>query len=200
MATEQAITFPTTYSISCLGSSAQLRARRKRESGEICSGAGRVEMLCMVRPLKMAVLLLSVHALPNKCVLHLHPAHRTDIPTHLPQDPAGDCAYQRGDERHASLLLTLSPPYVNSPCNWQSPLPPGSEDCHHVLLTVGLTPWSVTPDLASDVLAPPSIKLVSLPLTPGSFSVLKLSKHRDLGLQDAVPHAIKQIMSFRNFR
>ena len=105
----------------------------------------------MVRPLKMAVLLLSVHALPNKCVIHLHPTHRTDIPTHLPQDPAGDYAYQRGDERHASLLLTLSPPYVNSPCNWQSPLPPGSEDCHHVLLTVGLTPWSVTPDLASYV-------------------------------------------------
>ena len=140
MATEQAITFPTTYTISCLGSSAHLRARRK--SGEICSGAGRVEMLCMVRPLKMAVLLLSVHALPHQCVLHLHPTHRTDIPTHLPQDPAGDYAYQRGDERHASLLFTLSPPYVNSPCNWQSPLPPRSEDCHHVLLTVGLTQWS----------------------------------------------------------
>jgi hypothetical protein len=58
----------------------------------------------------------------------------------------------------------------------------------------------VTRDLASDVYAPPSIKLMSLSLTPGSFLVLKLSKHRDLGLQGAAPHAIKQIMSFRGFR
>lgn len=72
---------------------------------------------CMVRLLKMAVLLLSVHALPHQCVLHLHPTHRIDIPTHLPQDPAGDHAYQRSDERHASLLFTLSPPYVNFFCN-----------------------------------------------------------------------------------
>ena len=127
------------------------------------------------------------------------PTHRTDIPTHLLQDPAGD-AYQRGDETHASLLFTLSPPYVNSLCNWQSPLPTKSEDCHHVLLTVGLTQWSVTPDLASDMQVSPSIKRMSLSLTPGSFLVLKLSKHRDLGLQGTGPHAIKKIMSFRGFR
>ena len=104
----------------------------------------------MVRPLEMAILSLSVPPLLYQYLLHLHPTHRTDIPTHLLQDPAGD-AYQRGDETHASLLFTLSPPYVNSLCNWQSPLPTRSEDCHHVLLTVGLTQWSVTPDLASDM-------------------------------------------------
>ena len=39
----------------------------------------------MVSPLKTAVLLLSVHPLPNRCLLHLHPTHLTDLPTYLPQ-------------------------------------------------------------------------------------------------------------------
>ena len=39
----------------------------------------------MVRPLKMTVLLLSVHPLPNQCLLHLHPIHMTDLPANLPQ-------------------------------------------------------------------------------------------------------------------
>ena len=41
--------------------------------------------LCMVRPLKMAVLLLSVHLLPDECQLHLYPTHMTDLPMYLPQ-------------------------------------------------------------------------------------------------------------------
>ena len=71
----------------------------------------------MVRPLKMAVLLLSVHPLLDQCLLHLHPTHMTDLPTYLSQAPANDCssfrsehlhyAYQRGREGHAPLLASL---------------------------------------------------------------------------------------------
>ena len=35
----------------------------------------------MVRALKMAVLLLSVHPLPGQCLLHLYPTRMTDLPT-----------------------------------------------------------------------------------------------------------------------
>ena len=61
----------------------------------------------MVRPLKMAVLLLSVHPLPDQCLLHLHPKHMTDLLTYLPQAPASDCSYQRGGEGRAPLLVPL---------------------------------------------------------------------------------------------
>ena len=37
----------------------------------------------MVRPLKTAVLLLSVHSLLDQCLLHLPPTHIPDLPTHL---------------------------------------------------------------------------------------------------------------------
>ena len=40
---------------------------------------------CVVRPLSMAVLLLSVRPLPGWCLLHLQPARITDLPKHLPQ-------------------------------------------------------------------------------------------------------------------
>ena len=43
----------------------------------------------MVRPLKMAVLLLSVHPLPDQCLFHLNLTHMTDLPLFLPQAPAG---------------------------------------------------------------------------------------------------------------
>ena len=42
-------------------------------------------MLCMVRTVKMAVLLLSVHPLLDQCLLCLHPTHLTDLPAYLPQ-------------------------------------------------------------------------------------------------------------------
>ena len=35
----------------------------------------------MARPLKMAVVLLSAHLLPNQYLLHLYSTHRTDLPT-----------------------------------------------------------------------------------------------------------------------
>ena len=55
----------------------------------------------------MAVLLLSVHTLLNRCLLHLHPIHLMDLPTYLAQVPASDCSYQRGSEEHASLVVFL---------------------------------------------------------------------------------------------
>ena len=61
----------------------------------------------MVKPLKMAVLLLSVHPLPNQCLLHLYPTHMTDLPVYLPQAPASDCSHQRGAEGCAPLLVSL---------------------------------------------------------------------------------------------
>ena len=39
----------------------------------------------MVGPLKMAVLLLFVHPLPDEHPLRLNSTHRTDLPTYLPQ-------------------------------------------------------------------------------------------------------------------
>ena len=63
----------------------------------------------MVRPVKMAVLLLSVYPLLNQCLLHLYPMHVThgDLPMYLPQAPASNCSYQRGNEGHATLLVSL---------------------------------------------------------------------------------------------
>ena len=36
----------------------------------------------MVRPLKMAALLLPVHPLPDQSLPHLHPIHLTDLPSY----------------------------------------------------------------------------------------------------------------------
>ena len=44
----------------------------------------------MVRPLEVAVLLLSIHPLLNQFLPHLHPTHRTDLLTYLPQALASD--------------------------------------------------------------------------------------------------------------
>ena len=61
----------------------------------------------MVRPPKMAVLLLSVHPLLDQYLFHLHPTHISDLPMYLPQAPASDCSYQRGGEGLALLLVPL---------------------------------------------------------------------------------------------
>ena len=39
----------------------------------------------MVRPLQMAVLLLSVHPLHDQCLLCLYLTHKTDLPTTRPR-------------------------------------------------------------------------------------------------------------------
>ena len=42
-------------------------------------------VLCMVGPLKTAVLVLSEHPLPNQCLLHLHLMYRAGVSAYLPQ-------------------------------------------------------------------------------------------------------------------
>ena len=48
---------------------------------------------CIVRPLKMAVLSLSIHILFDQRLLHLHLTHKTDRPRCLPQTSVNDCSY-----------------------------------------------------------------------------------------------------------
>ena len=61
----------------------------------------------LFRPLKMTVLLLSVHPLPTQRLLLLHSTHARNPPVYLPQAPAGDCSYQRGREGCGPLLTSL---------------------------------------------------------------------------------------------
>ena len=94
---------------------------RKRVDQDCKGRAVCVGVECMVRPLKMAVLLLSVHPLPDQCLLHLYPMHMTDLPTHLPQAPASDHSYQRGGEGFAPLLVSLvtnEPTWCQFPYSW----------------------------------------------------------------------------------
>ena len=49
----------------------------------------------IVRPFKMAALLLSVHSLSNQYLLHLYPTHVTNLPTCLPQAPASESLAKR---------------------------------------------------------------------------------------------------------
>ena len=75
---------------------------------DILSHQGRIHLfLCMIRPPKMAVLLLSVHPLLDQCLLPLHPTHMPDLPAYLLQIPASDCSYQRGSEGRSPLLVSL---------------------------------------------------------------------------------------------
>ena len=74
--------------------------------------------LCMVRPLAMAILLLFVHPLLDQFLLHLHPAHRTDLPSYLPQTAASDCSSWGGEGR-VSLLVSL---VTNEPTRCDSPM------------------------------------------------------------------------------
>ena len=72
----------------------------------------------MIRPPKMAVLLLSVHPLLDQCLLHLHPTHMTDLATYLPRpelviilifrsEHLHLITYQRSREGRAPLLVSL---------------------------------------------------------------------------------------------
>ena len=61
----------------------------------------------MVKPLKMVDLLLSVHTLPNQCLLHIDLRHVIDLPMYLLQAPADDSSHQEGGEGRALLLVSL---------------------------------------------------------------------------------------------
>ena len=52
--------------------------------------AGCVGVEHVVRPLQMAVPLLSARPLPDQGLFHLHPTQMTDLPIYLPQAPAND--------------------------------------------------------------------------------------------------------------
>ena len=49
--------------------------------------------ICRVRPLKVAILLLSVHPLLDHCLFYLHCSQVSDLPACLPQAPtSSDCS------------------------------------------------------------------------------------------------------------
>ena len=87
-----------------------------------CQGcAGYVGVGCMIRPLNMAVLRFSVYFLPDQCLLDLNPKHMTDLPTYLPQAPAGDmCGLS------SSVVSDFLRPHGLQPtrlfCPWNSPV------------------------------------------------------------------------------
>ena len=82
--------------------------------------------LYMARPLAMAILLLFVHPLLDLVLLHLHPAHRTDLPSYLPQTAARDCSSWGGEGRVPLLvsLVTNEPIRCDSPITGNPPNPP----------------------------------------------------------------------------
>ena len=77
----------------------------------------------MVRLFKMAVFLLSVHPLSNKCLLHLHLVHMTNLPVYLVQAPTSDSLSngQWGGCPSIVSLVTNEPTWCNSPCKWHPP-------------------------------------------------------------------------------
>lgn len=61
----------------------------------------------MVRVLKMAVVLLSVHLLPNQYLLHLYPAHMTGLSTLLFPAPHPVIILRKGAGGGGSLFVSL---------------------------------------------------------------------------------------------
>ena len=147
-----------------------------------------------VRPHKMGVLLLSVHALPDPCLLHLYPVYIPDFPKDLPQAPASDCSYQKGLWGACPSLVSLvtnEPTWLQFPQNWppslllrERMLCPCSAHCllHKIgcccraLLQTCKLPLSTKP-------------LMSLMLTPDPFFGLKAGQMQALeacGVQDTI--------------
>ena len=91
----------------------------------------------MVRPLKIAVLLLSVSPLFNQCLLHLYPTHLTDLPTWLPHAPANDCSnFSHRDSLSKGQLG--AGPSAGFPGNWWAKLPSISLISGNLPLPVGV--------------------------------------------------------------
>ena len=116
--------------------------------------------------------LCTCQAMLSQCLLHLHAAHRTDLPIYLPKAPTSDC-YQRGSEAHAPLpvsLVTDEPTWHQFPHNYQTLLTPHG-NCHHILPAICHTWWGIAPGTCfRHVRFPLSNKpLTSLLVTPGSF-------------------------------
>ena len=75
-------------------------------------------IFCMIRPLKMAALLLSAYPLLDQSLLHFYPTHLTDLPSYLPQTAARDCSSWGGEGR-VPLLVSL---VTNEPIRCDSPI------------------------------------------------------------------------------
>lgn len=72
--------------------------------------------------------LLSVHPLPDKCLLHPHSTHMIDLPTYLFRPQLVIVLIIKHGEGCTPLLVSL----VIPPINWQSPHLK-SEDCYYIL-------------------------------------------------------------------
>ena len=129
----------------------------------------------MVKPLKMAVLLLSVPTPPDQCLLHLHPTYMTDLPTYLPQTPASNCSYQRGGAR----------PSASFPGNWRANLTSIPTLTGNLPFLPGRKPAAMFCQPLWEVAPGPCFKHVSSPIhetidvsvaDSGLSSVLKLGK------------------------
>ena len=105
--------------------------------------------ICMVRPLKMAVPLLSVLPLPSQCLLRLYPSHRTDLQTYLPPAPANHCSSFRTKRWWGACsstgflgnwwanLMSIPPITGNLPFPpWEVKLAATPHPAYHPLLTV----------------------------------------------------------------
>ena len=117
----------------------------------------------------MAALLLSAHPLSEQPLLHLHPAHKTDLPMYLAQASAGARSYQRRSEGHEPLLVAL----VTKEHTWRQSSVTGNLvllPCHRVLPTVCRTRWGMAPGPCFRRVGSPSVKpSMSLFPTPCSF-------------------------------
>ena len=114
----------------------------------------------MARPLAMAILLLFVHPLLDLVLLHLHPAHRTDLPSYLPQTAARDCSSWGGEGR-VPLLVSL---VANEPIRCDSPITGNpqthpQQDCCRVLSTDICLPQPVGWCRSTACLTAPFLKL-----------------------------------------
>ena len=153
----------------------------------------------------MAILLLFVHPLPVQCLPHLHPPCRTDLSTYLPQAPAKDSSnfsYQASISKEWwRVFLSASFPgnrWTNlmSTPPWQVTLPPHNPPfpgeqrllprpahrqwwgfCSRTLFRTHKMPLSVKP-------------LMSLSLTPGYSSVMKLGEYRACKPEGVQPNSI----------
>lgn len=67
----------------------------------------RLGVTCMVRPLTMVVLLLSVHLLSKECLLYLYSTHMAGLPVFLSRPQLVIAFIKRGDEGSATLLISL---------------------------------------------------------------------------------------------
>ena len=77
------------------------------EAEGIVSTEGLGRRTLYVGLLKMAILLLSAHLLPNQCLLQLYLTHTTDLSMCLPLALASHHSCQRGNEEHAPLMVSV---------------------------------------------------------------------------------------------